>query len=208
MTLKKKTHRGGYPVENKGKRDRALRDQRGFSLLEVLIGATILAVGLLGAATMYPVAYVNVDSGGKLTEASALAQSFLEQLRTIGANNFDQMADDFPGPTCTTPTCGGFNGMSTATCQNAPIGSPQNLTCSAWRNALDVANGGQLPQAVGTVAIACQDGAGNPVPAAPPNDCDPPSQSGWLGIVSVTVTWADLRTPNRTVTLTTRVLRP
>ena len=192
MKLGEESRRGGYPAENKEKRDRGLRDKGGFSLLEVLIGATILAVGLLGVATMYPVAYVNVDSGGKLTEASALAQSFLEQLRAIGATNFDAMADDFPA---------GFDGMSTANCQG-------NATCIAWRNALDVANGGQLPQAVGTVAIACQDGAGNPVPALPPNDCVPPSQSGWLGIISVTVNWADLRNPNRTVTLTTRVMRP
>lgn len=188
MRLGQKTHRDDYPAENKGKRDGAVRDKRGFSLLEVLIGATVLAVGLLGLASMYPIAYLNVDSGGKLTEASTLTQSFLEQLRTIGATNFDGMADDFPA---------GFDGMDTTNCQGVQA-------CMDWRDALR----GQLPQAVGTVAIACQDGAGNPVPAAPPNDCTPLSQSGWLGIVSVTVSWADLRTPNRTVTLTTRVMRP
>lgn len=184
MKLEEEAHRSGYPAENKRKGGRTLRSKSGFTLIEVLIGASILAVGLLGLATIYPVAYLNVDSGGKLTEASTLSQAFIERLRTIGLTNFDAMAGDFPA---------GFNNMSTANCQGDP-------DCVAWRNALDLANGGQLPLGVGTVTIVCQDGVGAVQPCTP-------SQNTWIATVNVTVNWNDLRAP-RTLILTTRILRP
>jgi len=181
-------HRAGYPAENKGdccERSRVLRGKGGFSLLEVLISASILAVGLLGLATIFPVAYLNVDSGGKQTEATSLAQSFVEQLRTIGSTDFDGMAGNFPA--------NGFTGMNTANCQG-------NQICINWRNTLNVVNGGLLPLGAGTVTITCQDGAGAVQPCTP-------SQPTWLATVNVTVNWNNLRGP-RTVTLTTRMLRP
>jgi len=191
-----KTSRDRYPAENKGKPRSRLRSKSGFTLLEILIGATVLAVGLLGVATLFPVAYLNVDSGGKRTEATALAQSFIEQLRTIGANNFDAMAGPFPAT--------GFNGLDTTNCQ-------VNATCLAWQGQVDLANGGQLPQGAGTVTINCQDALGNPMPPPPlpplppaPN-CTAPSQPGWLANITVTVTWTDLRGP-RTMSLMTRVM--
>lgn len=176
-------------------RNRGLKNTRGFTMIEILIGASVLAVGLLGLATIYPVAYLNVDSGGKLTEATALAQSFMEELRTmavIGPTNFDTVIGDFPP--------NGFNGMSTTNCQG-------NQNCINWRNRLDVAFNGPLPQGVGTITITCTDGAGNPVPAPPPNDCTAPSQFGWIATVDVTVNWNDLRGA-RTVTIRTMMVRP
>lgn len=187
-----------YAAKNTGDgcaRNRGLKDKRGFTLIEILIGASVLAVGLLGLATIYPVAYLNVDSGGKLTEASALSQSFMEELRTLAVidpPNFDAVIGDFPA--------NGFNGMSTTNCQG-------NLNCINWRNQLDMAFNGQLPQGVGTVTIACTDGAGNPVPAPPPNDCVAPSQFGWIATIDVRVNWNDLRGA-RTVMIRTMMVRP
>ncbi len=206
MGLEEHTHRSAYLAKNTGdacERSRGLRSKRGFSLLEVLIGATVLAVGLLGVASMFPVAYLNVDSGGKLTGATALAQSFIEQLRTLAVidpANFDAVIGPFlPAP------ANGFNDMSTANCQGDPVANWRTASCMNWRGTL----GGQLPQAVGTVTMTCQDGAGNGVPNPPPNDdCTPPSQPTWLATVNVTVTYSDLRQGNRTVTLTTRIMRP
>ena len=194
MRFRANRHRAGYPAENKGKRDRGLRSKGGFSLLEVLIGATVLSVGLLGLASMFPIAYLNVDSGGKLTEATALSQSFIEQLRTMGANDFDAMVGDFPAP-----GLDGFDGLDTINCQGHP-------TCIAWLQAVDVASGGPLPQGRVTVTITCQDAAGNPVPAPPPNDCTPPSQPTWLANITVTVTWTNLRGAGPTVSLMTRMM--
>ncbi len=182
MDLAEEAHRGACPARETGdcfEWSRGLRSRSGFTLIEILIAMAVLTVGLLGVASLYPVAYVNVDTGGKRTEATALAQSFLEQLRTIGANDFDGMAGPFPAQ--------GFNGMNTNACAG-------NAICIAWGNNLDVANGGQLPQGVGTVTITCQ------------QPCTP-SQAGWLATINVTVNWRDLR-GQRTMTLTSRVARP
>lgn len=202
MRFRAHRHRAGYPAENKGdccEQSRGLLGKGGFSLIEIMISASILAVGLLGLAAIFPVAYLNVDSGGKQTEASALSQSFIEQLRTIGANNFDAMAGPFPAI--------GFNGLDTTNCQGNVAGAPSGI-CTAWRNTLNLVNGGQLPQGAGTVTMTCQDGAGNGVPNPPPNDdCTGGSQPTWIATVNVTVNWNDLRGA-RTVTLATRIMRP
>ncbi len=192
MRFRANRHRAGYPAENKGdccERSRVLRGKGGFSLIEVMISASILAVGLLGIAAIFPVAYLNVDSGGKQTEASALSQSLIEELRTLAVidpANFDAVVGNFPA--------GGFNGMNTANCQG-------NQICINWRNTLNFANGGQLPQGAGTVTMTCQDGAGAVQLCTNP-------QPTWLATVNVTVTYSDARQPNRTVTLSTRIMRP
>ena len=191
MRFRANRHLAGYPAENKGdccERSRGLLGKGGFSLLEVLIGATVLAVGLLGLASMFPVAYLNVDSGGKLTEATALAQSFIERLRTMGANDFDAMVGDFP--------LNGFDGMDTINCQG-------DATCNTWLQTVDVASGGPLPQGRVTVTINCTDAA---IP--PPNvvACVPLSQPTWLANITVTVTWTNLRGAGPTVSLMTRVM--
>ena len=194
MRFRANRHLAGYLAENKGdccERSRGLLGKGGFSLIEIMISASILAVGLLGLAAIFPVAYLNVDSGGKQTEASALAQSFIEELRTIGSTNFDGMVGNFPAT--------GFNGMNTANCQGNVAGAPSGI-CTAWRNTLNLVNGGQLPQGAGTVTMTCQDGAGVVQPCTP-------SQPTWLATVNVTVNWNDLRGA-RTVTLATRIMRP
>ncbi|MCJ7663966.1 MAG: type IV pilus modification protein PilV [Desulfobacterales bacterium] len=65
---------------------RRLRDQRGFTLLEVMIALVILAVGLLGLASLQIMAIKGNSYGQQMTVASTLAQNQLEQLRrTAGA---------------------------------------------------------------------------------------------------------------------------
>ncbi len=53
----------------------------GFSLVEVLIAAAILAVTLLSLSSMFPTGYLNVDQGGERTTAVTLAQERIEWLR-------------------------------------------------------------------------------------------------------------------------------
>ncbi len=55
--------------------------RRGVSVVEVLIGASIIALALLAIASMFPTAYSNVEYGGKRTKAVALAQQKMEELR-------------------------------------------------------------------------------------------------------------------------------
>jgi prepilin-type N-terminal cleavage/methylation domain-containing protein len=58
---------------------------RGFSLVELLVAATILAVGLLGILTAFPVSHRDIVYGGRVSQAVALAQQRMEQLK---AGNF------------------------------------------------------------------------------------------------------------------------
>lgn len=56
-------------------------DGRGMSLIEVLIASAILAVGLVGIVSAFPTAYVNVDTSGAKSKATAYAQQTLEELK-------------------------------------------------------------------------------------------------------------------------------
>ncbi len=58
-----------------------MRKADGFSLIEVLIAAAILAVALLAIASMFPTAHTNVDWSGDQTVAVTLAQQRIETLR-------------------------------------------------------------------------------------------------------------------------------
>jgi type IV pilus modification protein PilV len=63
---------------------------RGFTLIEILIGIIILAVGLLGIAGMFSTAYVDVSAGGKTTMAVTAARQIVEDMRLLP---FDNVAD-------------------------------------------------------------------------------------------------------------------
>lgn len=54
---------------------------RGFSALEVLVAATVIALALLAIASMFPTGYQDIHLGGGLTIATELAQRKLEELR-------------------------------------------------------------------------------------------------------------------------------
>lgn len=60
---------------------RRLRDEGGFTLLEVMIALVVLAIGLLGLASLQIMAIKGNSYGQQMTVASTLAQSQLEQLR-------------------------------------------------------------------------------------------------------------------------------
>lgn len=58
-----------------------IRDQRGFTLLEVMITLVILAIGLLGLAGLQIIAIKGNSFGQQMTVASTVAQNQLEQMR-------------------------------------------------------------------------------------------------------------------------------
>jgi len=60
------------------------RRTRGFTLVEVLVAAAILVVGLLGILTAFPAAYQDIMYGGRVTQAVALAQQKLEEVKAGG----------------------------------------------------------------------------------------------------------------------------
>ncbi len=69
---------------------RRVQDRQGFTLIEVLIAASILAVGLLALVSVFPVGYVDVTVSGGQSNATAYAQQMMDQLKN---QPFD------PGPT-------------------------------------------------------------------------------------------------------------
>lgn len=60
---------------------RARRPGHGFSVVEVLVAATILVVSLLAMMTAFPVSYRDIAYGGRVSQAVALAQQKLEALK-------------------------------------------------------------------------------------------------------------------------------
>jgi prepilin-type N-terminal cleavage/methylation domain-containing protein len=60
---------------------RHLRAPRGLTLVEVLVAATILVVGLLGILTAFPTSYLNVVGSGAQSKAVAYARQQMEMLK-------------------------------------------------------------------------------------------------------------------------------
>jgi type IV pilus assembly protein PilV len=59
-----------------------MRNEKGFTLLEVMIGLLILAVGLLAVAGLTTMIIKTNAYGNHLTEASTIAQAKMEEFRT------------------------------------------------------------------------------------------------------------------------------
>lgn len=110
-------------------RDR--RSEKGLTLVELLIAASILATALLGVAGMFPSAYQNVKYGGRISRATALAQEMMEILRD---ESFTTLAS--------------YNTLDTGSCGSGT--DPIATNCRKWR---DDMNGGGLPSGSGSVAV-------------------------------------------------------
>lgn len=60
-----------------------ISNQNGFTLLELLIALVILSIGLLGLAGLHIAAIRGNMSGFKISEASAVAQQRIEEIKAI-----------------------------------------------------------------------------------------------------------------------------
>ena len=63
-----------------------LSNQKGFSLLELLIALTVLTIGLLGLAGLHIAAIQGNVSGFKISTATAVAQERIEELKALDAS--------------------------------------------------------------------------------------------------------------------------
>ena len=88
----------------------------GFTMIEILVGLTILAVGLLGVAGMFSTAYVDVSAGGKTTMAVTAARLIVEDMRLLP---FDKLAN--------------LNGFDTNNTVSQPAGDPERGMARKWR---------------------------------------------------------------------------
>jgi prepilin-type N-terminal cleavage/methylation domain-containing protein len=62
---------------------RAADGQRGFTLIEILVTLAVTLIGLAGLMTLHHVISQGNSSAGRTTEASAVAESALEEVRQI-----------------------------------------------------------------------------------------------------------------------------
>lgn len=67
--------------------NRARDGQRGFSMIELMIAITMLGVGILSLAGLYPLAMQRVSAGDLESRATFHAQSKIEELKTTPWDN-------------------------------------------------------------------------------------------------------------------------
>jgi len=82
---------------------RILANRCGFSLIEVMVSLTILAVGLLGLALLQTTAIKGNENANKATVATEFAQETLEQFRRVAWANVLSQANTAAFNATTTP---------------------------------------------------------------------------------------------------------
>ncbi len=178
-----------------------MRTEAGLTLIEVLIAAAVLAVGILGVAGAFPSAFRQVTEGGQITKATALAHQMMEDIRSE--------------PAYYIPRYAGKNGQGVATdaptncwedtpwsCTAGVVWGDQfcgNTKLTRWAQDVtdDSKDGRPLASGRGTVTVVDHE---NPVPAG----------GGAVGAatvmlrITVTVSW-DQMTGRRQVQLVSTV---
>jgi type II secretory pathway pseudopilin PulG len=138
------------------------RRDTGFTLVEILVAATILVTALLGIAMLLPTGNGTLHQAGQMSKANALAKEMLEILKN---DPFSQL--------------GWYNGVDTRYAATYPLDNPVppipgdagnflgGTNVAKWTNdiALYLATGAGITNGYGTitVATAAADGSGNPV---------------------------------------------
>jgi prepilin-type N-terminal cleavage/methylation domain-containing protein len=76
-------------------------NDQGMTLVEILVAITVLCVGLLAVAILFPRSSTNIDYGGNISQATALAQEKIEELRNTDFNSITGGNDSPTGYTRT-----------------------------------------------------------------------------------------------------------
>ncbi len=93
--------------------------EEGFSLIELLIGMSVMAVALLSIAAMFSTGYTDVHAGGRTTMGTSAARQMLEDIQTLPFNNLINL-----------------NGVNTASAGTLPANNPERDLVRKWRYAL------------------------------------------------------------------------
>jgi prepilin-type N-terminal cleavage/methylation domain-containing protein len=169
---------------------RALRDGRGFTLVEVLVAMMILLVALVGIATMFPVGYRQITDAGRMTMAVSGSRQILEE---IGSLPFD-------------PNIANLNNFDTTNVGTLPAGGPERAVARRIRYMLAGAGDGFTFDATDAAAWGTPNtyGARARVWVNDATNCPGPGGMPNLRRVCVTVTVQGLPTA---VTVNTIIVR-
>lgn len=88
-----------------------LRNERGLSLVEIMVAMLLLTIALVGLAASFPLAMFGVTSGGFQTTATLLAQKCLDMAKTVAYTELDsklQNPDDATQTHCQNGAVVGF----------------------------------------------------------------------------------------------------
>ena len=177
------------------KRQRRL-DQPGLTLIEVLFAISVMAIGLLGVAGMFPAGLRSVITGGHTSKATTLVREMVEMIQ---ADTFDSLDSYYNGFDTKPLTTGLMTVPPTFTCPVTPAVPDYNKkkwTCDML--IAGTADSGQgLPGGYGTIRVDCVNPNGTLNPTVP---C--PTE---LRLVTVTVTWTNQG--SRSVSLVTYVAK-
>jgi len=151
-----------------------VRRHDGFTMMEVLIAASIMVFALLGIASVLPSADMNLHQSGQISKAVSLAQQMVETLKN--------------DPFTALPSYQGADTRNTGTYPTddptTPIpGNPGNFmggsNIAKWATDINLylATGAGITNGYGTIAVSdvATDGSGNAI----------------LRKVTVTVSWTD-----------------
>ncbi|HEV8310588.1 MAG TPA: prepilin-type N-terminal cleavage/methylation domain-containing protein [Methylomirabilota bacterium] len=102
------------------------RNERGVTLLELLVAMMLLMVALLGLAASFPLAMFGVTTGGYQTTATLLAQAAVEQAKATPYAGLNGMAGVSTGaPPCSSGdyyVVTGYSGFKR--CIKVQVGAP------------------------------------------------------------------------------------
>jgi type II secretory pathway pseudopilin PulG len=100
-------------------------DGAGFTVIEVFVALTVLAVAILGVASMTATGHGNINDAGKATMALIAARQMLEDVRALPFNNVSNL-----------------NGFDTGNAATLPATDPERTIALKWRYTLAGTGGG------------------------------------------------------------------
>jgi type IV pilus assembly protein PilV len=123
-------------MKNSKYRKNYANNEKGFSLLEVLISIVVLSIGLLGVANMQVVAIRINDNANRLTQATTITQDKVEELMALPFDTLTSNEDTNEGYAVQWQVDDNADGTKTINVNTTWVnsGAPKSFSLSAVRS--------------------------------------------------------------------------